>query len=170
MLVITVLIILGITEDTHKSYYLSNGELLGIIVVVGYIVLGGLGFIQAANNWIPTKTVYGWENKIVAMSDSSSYVVSRHSVDRIDRYYYMVDYGDYSKSHWVNQNYSRIIQTEDIPKVVTYIQERQATNWFLKDMNKVLKLVGYDDLNLPKRYDFYVPKGTVISEYKIDME
>lgn len=162
-------VILFKTGVNHEDY-IDNAALLSAVAIVGYIFIGGLIFLHTANNLVPTKTVIGWENKIVAMQDSSSYVVSRHSVDQIDRYYYMVDYGDYTKSHWVNQRYSRIIQTEDSPKIVTYIQERQTTNWFLKDLNRILEFMDFDDLNLPKRYDFYVPRGTVVSEFKIDLE
>jgi hypothetical protein len=136
-----------------------------------YVIIVGLIMIPIANVSVPTKLTYAWQVEIVAMQDSKSYIVSRHSVDQSDRYYYMVKSGDYYQSSWVSQNNTKIFMTDKKPYVVkTYIQERQIHNWFQKDMVRILKFLDYDNNNLDRNYEFYIPTGSLVQEFKVDLQ
>lgn len=161
-------IIFFIPEKAKKNNIVSY-ILPFLIIFISYFIVVGVLSIPIANALVPVKYEYGWENKIISLNDSKAYIVSRRSVDQQDRFYYAVQYNGYVKTHWVNQSNSRIIEVENNPSVKVFVQKRQLKNWFYKDINRILEFVGYDDLNLPKRYDFYVPKGTLVQDFSVDL-
>lgn len=159
-----------IWDKEVKTKYLS-GVSAAIASVIMFVIIGGLVFVFIADVSVPRKMEYGWENKIIAMQDGTSYIISRHSVDQSDRYYYYVDYGDYYRSHWVRQSNAKIIEVSNQEYIIkTFVEKRQASNWFHEDMVRFLEFLRFDETNAEKEYEFYVPKGSVKQEFKMDLE
>lgn len=167
-------IVLGFVICTILFFYFIKvenfWENLGFSYILGgivYVIIGGIAFACITLS-MPTHWEFGWENKIVALQDNKAYIVSRHNVESSDRYYYMVDYGNgHYKQHWVNQTHSDIYETNDGQNVIkTYVEVMNTGNWFLKDLSKFRKTV----LNEKHRWEFYVPKGSVVQDFTVDLK
>lgn len=136
-----------------------------------YIFVIGFIFFPVASLLVSTKLTYGWSNTIVAMQDGNAYIHSRRSVEQSDRYYYMVKSGGAYQSHWVKQSGTKIFEVEDEPFVIkTYIMKRQVHNWMQADLVKYLSMLDYDDINLERKYEFYVPVGSVVQDFNVDLQ
>jgi hypothetical protein len=145
---------------------------VSLLVAFVYFFIAGVIFAALGSSHIIPKTwEHGWDNKIVGMKDNTAYVVSRHHVDESDRYYYMVDYGGGRyKSHWVSQNMSDIYEVDTGPYVVrTMVQYRDPHNWFQADLTRFVRVLRSDS-DLDHKWEFRVPKGSVVQEFKLDME
>jgi hypothetical protein len=155
-----------IWRDWVKNFFLS-------LLIGGIIGGGGGGIVLTITSLavVPKEYEYGWDNKIVAMKDNTAYVVGRHGyVDESDRYYYMVDHGNGRyKSHWVNQENSVIIESAEGPYVIkTYVENRKPRNGFERDLTKFIH--WFDSGSLKHKWEFIVPKGSIVQDFNLDME
>lgn len=155
-----------IEDKTSVKDWLANFATSYILIGILYVVVGGLVFMAITTS-MTTKWEYGWENKIVAMKDSTAYVVSRHNVESSDRYYYMVEYGSgHYRQHWVSQNLSDIYEIDSNNYVIkTYTKVISPDNWIKKDLEKLRNMVASDE----HRWEFYVPKGSVVQDFALDL-
>ncbi|MGG4105103.1 hypothetical protein AAXB25_14400 [Paenibacillus lautus] len=156
-----------IEDKTSVKDWLANFATSYLLIGILYVIIGGLVFM-AITTFMATKWEYGWDNKIVAMKDSTAYVVSRHNVESSDRYYYMVEYGSgHYKQHWVNQSNSDIYETDrDSHVVKTYTKVIEPRNWIMKDLEKFRRILLEDE----RRWEFYVPKGSVVQDFTLDLK
>lgn len=151
----------------------SIASVIGTVLMfsIVYTIIIGFIFFPIASSLVPTKLVYGWSNTIVAMNDSKAYIHSRHSVEQSDRYYYMVKSEGSYQSHWVKQSGTKIFEVENAPYIIkTYVMERQVHNWIQADLVKYLSILDYDDINLERKYEFYVPVGSVVQDFNVDLQ
>jgi hypothetical protein len=171
--VICIIIFIAFLDgNVCKPLLKKIGEAIGscLISAIFYVIVFGIIFMGIGCITVPKEYVYGWSNKIVAIKDNNSYVVSRRSVENQDRYYYMVDYGGYKKTHWVPANNSKIFEVDNgVYEVKTYEEVFKSNNWYQKDMKRFLDII-YSPENLSHEYEFYVPKGTVTNTFELDME
>lgn len=173
LLIIAVIVMFVILSDNTMpdigDWISAAAVALVFSFVVGGVV-GGAITIQIYDVIVPTKVEHGWTNTIVSMKDNNAYVVSRRNVEQSDRYYYMVAYDGYYKSHWVNQSRSRIYEVDNGPYVIkTNVEVRQPRNFIERDMVTALNWF-FDSANLDHSWDFYVPKGSVVQDFVLDME
>lgn len=154
-------------ERSDFKEWLSNFAVCYLLLGAICVFVGGFA-LAAITSAMPNKWEYGWENKIVAMQDNRAYIMSRHNVEASDRYYYMVDYGNgHYKQHWVNQNNSDIYETSSGRYVIkTYTKIINPSNWFMKDLERFRSLLSVDE----HRWEFYVPKGSIVQDFTVDLK
>lgn len=154
-------------DKTDIKEWFLNFCISYIMMGIIYAIVAGIALtvitFSMADTW-----EFGWENKIVAMQDSTAYVVSRHNVESSDRYYYMVEYGsDHYKQHWVSQNRTDIFETDSNNYVIkTYNKVINPSNWIMKDLDKFRNVIVEDE----QKWEFYVPKGSVVQDFTVDLK
>jgi hypothetical protein len=104
---------------------------------------------------------YQYSQDIVAMQDSETMIISRHSADSELYYYFMVEDEGAYKSRKIDQNESTIRFTEGKPKLEVY--KKESTNKFIYFFMPVNSYIT------DYKYDFYVPEETIKEEFKIDL-
>ncbi len=146
-------------------WYCIKEELgLGLcaLSVVGSIVLGIFLFMTSAlvSSYTPREMVGEpiRVEEITALSDSSTVYISRYTVSGSLEYRYLTetDCGLSFRSVYARESYIKF--TEDTPRVEVY--ETRASNGFIDF------LFGWTEY----RYIFYVPEGSVIDGYEIDLK
>lgn len=150
--------------------FITNAAASFLMVGVCYTLAGGIIFMSiSSSSIVPKEWQYSYENKIVKMKDSEAYIVSRHNVEKSDRYYYMVDHGgNHYKQYWVPQSSSDIYEVDNQSYVIkTYTQVRAPKTWVQSDLTKFADFLWNGDYNLERRWEFYIPKGSIIQDFKL---
>lgn len=128
-------------------------------LALSIVIITAFGYIDMANQ----KYEYYNTRSIVAMQDSQTYVVSRYNADSEMRYYYLYETGNETyRSSYAPSNRSSIHVTD-------------SDKGYKVDIYKKQKKIKFFKLILPKeyvdayRYDFYIPKDGLVSEFKVDL-
>lgn len=136
------------------------GFLFGLLTtLLATIILIGIAYLPN-NEYNLVETV-----KITAMKDNSrtsgSFYLFGGTVSETDYYYYMTETGKGLKRDKVDVEHSTINEVAENPKVEIY--KSQYTNAFIR---------WYFGETSPRdaKYVFYVPPGTVTTQFEVDME
>lgn len=100
---------------------------------------------------------------IYAIEDSGAYIISRHHVDESDRYYFIRKMNGGYKKGYVSSNKSYIYETNEQPKIVVYNEMPKKFNKLFKWSSSKLGAIQ------PKEYKVYIPKGSVTTDFNIDL-
>lgn len=131
---------------------------------------------------VPTdvKTTYTVEEyKLKSIEDNISYLIKfkRHDGDVSQelKYYYCIDFGNYSKQYTANHNLSKIYEDDcNEYKVAIKSKKETWTKWFyfIRDLffDKDEHAFIIDDSITEKEieYKFFIPKNSVKVDYNID--
>lgn len=106
---------------------------------------------------------YQFSQRVVAMQDNQTYIISRHRVDSTINYYYMIEYGNGYISQIAPQSRSIIYTTKDKPEMKYYKE---------KFNNQLVRLIWGDYRwdSSADRYEFYIPEGSIKQDFNIDLK
>ncbi len=143
-----------------------------IFVVMFFVSLFGLGAIGAQSYQETAKTA---EYELVSLQDNSQisgyaggglfYVYASMDTNEVYMYYYKSGDG-YKKGKITSENVIIYEQESCTPSIVEY------TTYTKVKMNGILEAIlsfnGFRDEE--KSYEFYVPKGTVVQTFSLDLQ
>ena len=146
--------------------------IISIIIIVALVIMATASSVMWNNN---AKPILSHQFKITAMRDNHEMYLNPclFSVDGNTevRYYYLRPYNGGVKEGYVPATRTIIYETDECePHIECYFTERITSDehpflarWYLqKDWN--------DTENAFKEYHVYIPKGTVVSDYSIDLK
>ena len=154
----------------------DNFNLSSIILWILWFIYVFVLIFSSVHTWEKyAKPICSHEFEITAMSDNHEmYIVPRTwscEGDTEVRYYFMRPYNGGLKEEYVEASRSIIYQTDDVtPHIECYwtkrIDEKEhpfLSFWFMQD-----DWNSTDDDK--KEYHIYIPKGSVVDTYNIDLE
>ncbi|OME54119.1 hypothetical protein BSK59_16190 [Paenibacillus odorifer] len=152
-------VFIPITCSVLLEKFTSNNEaesfLISLLITAVLVIIC---FFVDMNNQTLT---YLKSREIVAMQDSNTFIVSRYSADSEMRYHYMYQNGDVFRSSYSNANKSDIHIVNSNYRVEIFKKQRdiQFFKWFMP--------TEYVDAY---KYVFYLPEGSIKSDFTIDLK
>ena len=112
---------------------------------------------------IKTQTVHSYDIPIYAIKDNTQTIIRRYTIQTDSRYYYLSDHKDGKKMYSVSSNDSYIVESDtESPRIEVY---KTISN------NKIIQFLYNDSSILSKKeYKFVVPKGSITTDYNVDLE
>jgi hypothetical protein len=137
------------------------------LAVVAVCLVAQIPFQKACN--MPRQIVVKSEYQIVAVKDGTETEGNVHgyryyrsvSISGVQYYYYMINTDKGLKQYKVSGAY--IIETDETPHITTMEYEFVDDNW----LRSITAISCYE---LKDEYYIYVPRGTVVKDFEIDME
>ena len=126
-------------------------------------------FLQIMTIGAETELVYSHEFKIEAMQDNHTYVIHRRSGDSELRYCFMRYRNGELISGSTKANRSSIIENGE-NKVEVYYEKPVKFQKVHDFISKWSSFDGDENHAYWKHYKYYVPKGSVKTEFNIDLE
>lgn len=100
---------------------------------------------------------------IHAIGDSEAYIVSRHRVEESDRYYFIRKMNGGYKKGYISSSKSYVYDTDKQPRIVVYeVMPKKFSNIYKWSSSKIGAIH-------PKEYKVYIPKGSVTTDFNIDL-
>lgn len=147
-------IIIGLISSKLKSAFLNGIFFVGFITIIFLIVL----FLIAPTHMVEVET-----DKIVSVQDNRGIHGNRYALHSGQDITILVDYNNYKKIKNIDSSIIDIIETDKEKPSLIRVESRYNSNL----LNKI-----YGDQNIATKriYKLYIPKGTLVEDYNIDLK